>query len=284
MGIKILAIGDFHGKFQKSWENLIKREGIDLVLSNGDYCPFGLRKEFFKYVYASDDDKELWDHIGKKKYQEVELKDLKAAEGVLKKLGKLDVPAFSVSGNNDKTSWPDAMDENLRMNKKWNWVVQDRFTPMYKKYGIKDVNYSFAKFGDYIIIGGGPSSFPGKVKSKNYKKLRSKLDKLFKKFSKENKEGRVIFLTHNVPYDTKLDLIGKNAHKKAAGKHYGSKLVRRIVDKYRPLLHIAGHIHEAQGKQKLGKTVCVNTGGAHDGEAAIVEISYKGKVKVRFIN
>ena len=38
--MKILAVGDFNGKFPKKYEDIIKREKIDVVISDGDYPPF----------------------------------------------------------------------------------------------------------------------------------------------------------------------------------------------------------------------------------------------------
>lgn len=281
-------MGDFHGKFQKKWERLIKKEKIGLVVSVGDFKPFSMKKLFFEKIYKKNQDKELWDFIGRKKFKELHLKDMRAAESVLRKMQRLEVPVFTVFGNNDWSKWPEAIDEQFFVKegkKRWKWPYQDFFTPLVKKYSnIHDINYSYKRLGDYVLIGGGPSSFPGRVKSKNYKKLKSKLDKLFREFSKQNRKGKVIFISHNVPYNTKLDLItDKKSHKKARGKHYGSKLVRRIIEKYQPALHIGGHIHERQGKSKLGKTLCINTGGAHDGEAAIIKIEDNGKIGVRFI-
>jgi len=155
-----------------------------------------------------------------------------------------------------------------------------------KKYrNIKRFDYSYAKFREYVFIGARGHSFPGLVKSKAYKKHRQKLEKLFKKFRKENKERKVIFVSHNVPYNTKLDKVtAKDAHKKAKGKHFGSKLVRRIIDKYQPVLYLGGHIDEGRGKQKIKRTLAVNSGPVHDGKGSIIEISDKGKVKVKFIH
>jgi len=201
-------------------------------------------------------------------------------------LNKLGVPVYSINGNVDRSEWPQDVDFDLKG--RWDFYkwASKLFKKMLKKYpNVIFKDYSYFKFGDYIFICGGPSSFPGKVKSKNYKRLRKRLDKLFKKFRKENKEGKVIFVSHNVPYDTRLDKItSKEADIRARGEHYGSKLVRRIIDRYRPVLHFAGHIHERMGKQKLGRTLAVNCGSITDGNAVIVNIPEKGKIKVKFIN
>lgn len=281
--MKILVVGDFHGRFPDKFVNLIKKEKIDLVVSNGDYLPFLYRKLWFEHCYGKD--VELWEVIGKKRYKEFVNKDLKIGEQVLKKLNKLDVPVFSVLGNVDYPSHDDVSDNKKRRGKKfWKWDFERNFhfAKLIAKYkNIKRFDYSFAEFGEYVFIGANTGSFPGRVKSKAYKKSRRKLDSLFRRFRSENKERRVIFASHNVPYKTKLDIfIGKKAVKSARGKHYGSKLVRRIIDRHQPVLHIGGHIHKSRGMQKLGKTLCINPGALREGHYAIVEID--GKMKVRF--
>jgi len=276
--MKLLAIGDFHGRFPKKILKIIKKEKIDALLSNGDYLPFYYRKLWFKYCYGKDT--ELWEVIGKNKLKERIIRDLKAGERVFKQLNKLKIPVITVLGNVDKGKWSEAVDMKRR---KWSWEDQDFFAPLFKKYRhIKDIQYSYTKLRDFIIIGGGPSSFPGKVKSKMYKKLLNLLKTNFKKFRKENKEGKVIFLSHNVPYNTKLDKVGIQAHKAVRGKHVGSKLVRKVIDKFHPVIHIGGHIHESRGTQKLGKTLAINPGAIHEGHYAIINIE-DGKAKVKLI-
>ncbi len=279
--MKILAIGDFHGNFPKKFYKTIGREKIDLVVSNGDFMPFQYRKLWFKHCYGKD--VELWEVIGKKKFKKLELKNIKGADKALKGLNKCRSLVVTVTGNVDHTIWKDAYTPKKKK-AYWRWTEKDFITPLIKKYNnIKCIDFSFAKFRNLIFIGYPKSSFPGRVKSKEYKKHRTKIENLFKKFKKENKEKRVIFVSHNVPYNTKLDKVGMKAHKKARGKHYGSKLVKRIIDKYKPLLVIGGHIHEGRGNQKLGKTFIVNPGSVHEGKAAVIKVD-KGKVKeVNFI-
>ena len=221
--MKILAIGDFDGRFPKKYLDIIKKEKIDLVVSDGDYPPFSIKKLFFKHVYGKEDVK-LWEIIGKKKYQSMITTDLRKGEEVFKKLNKLKVPVFTVLGNHDYWVHDDVSDYKSSKGE-WNFEKDRHFflVKKLKKYGnIKRFDYSYLKFGDYVFIGARGGSFPGHVKSKGYKKHRKILERLFKGFRKENKERKVIFVSHNVPYNTKLDKItAKDAHKKAKGKHYG---------------------------------------------------------------
>jgi Icc-related predicted phosphoesterase len=284
--VRILAIGDFHGKFPKKLEREARKS--DLVLSTGDFKTFTLKKQFFKYSWRRGI--QVCEVIGKKKTKEAVKKDWKNAEKVLKIVNGLPVPVFTVLGNYDDST-PDGFDikkiPHLKNMKIWEWEEQDFITPLLKKYKhIKEFTYSYVKLGKLIFIGAYGGTIPGKVKSKNFKKHKAKLDKLFKKFRKENREGRVIFVFHNMPYNCRLDKIrDKTAPKEAYGKHYGSKLIRRVIEQHKPILGIGGHLHENQGKIKIRETTVLNTGAALDGKAAVIEFDEKkGKIKkIRFI-
>ncbi len=43
----------------------------------------------------------------------------------------------------------------------------------------------------------------------------------------------------------------------------GSKAVRKIIEKYQPLLALHGHIHESPGFAKIGRTKCLNPGSEY---------------------
>ena len=287
--MRVLAIGDFHGTFSKKFEKLIKDEKIDLVVSVGDYAPFHYRKLWFKHCYGKS--VELWQVIGKKKYRALVLEDLRRAENVLKKLNKLPIPVYTVLGNVDWPSTDDSMDLPRKVVKSMpNWDSHDNFAKRLVKYkNIKRFDYRHLKFQDFIFIGMRGHSAPGDVKSKAFQKHLKKLQSLFSKFRSE----KVIFVSHNMAYNTSLDMISmKNFRSAMKGyyskklkkikRHYGSKMARIMVVRNQPILHIGGHMHEAWGKDKIGKTICLNPGAAHDGQAAIIEISGKS-VKVKFI-
>ena len=91
-------------------------------------------------------------------------------------------------------------------------------------------------------------------KISEYKTNKKKLIRLF-----QHARNPVIFIPHNVPFNTSLDKI-TNKESPRNGYHYGSLIVREIIEKYSPLLTIGGHMHEHFGKCKIGKTVCINAG------------------------
>lgn len=280
--MRILVLGDFHGKFPNKIKSIVIKEKVDLVVSIGDHFPFSFRKIWFKHSYEKGEP--LWKFIGKKKYKQLLLKDIKGGDSLLGKLNDLPVPVFVIVGNVDYSKSYDCFDYKPRG---WKWDEQDFFSGIIKKYkNIKRFDYSYLKFKDFVFIGGGGHSFPGFVKSKSYKKHKKILDDLFNRFRKENGEQKLVFVMHNVPYKTKLDFVkDNNAHKLVRNKHVGSKMNRRIIDKYQPILAFGGHVHESYGMQRIGKTLCVNIGSITEGKEVILEIDEKKpkKFRVRFI-
>jgi Icc-related predicted phosphoesterase len=280
--VKILVIGDFHGKFPKKLKDIIKKEKINLVVSTGDYSQFSLGKLFFKHVYGKED-VELWEFIGKERYKQRVLKDHKKGKEVLDKLNNLSIPVISVLGNHDYSRADDVMDiKKPKKFWKWSWDESLKISKeMVKRKNIHKIDYNYFKWKDLIFVGARGHSFPGLVKSKAYKKHRAKLEKIFKKFNKENREGKIIFVAHVPPYKTNLDLIkSKEAHEKAKNKHFGSKMFKRLINRYQPSLFLCGHVEESKGKEKIGNTLAVNCGSIHHGDFFIIDFDEKkGKIR-----
>lgn len=282
--MKILAIGDFHGRFPTKLKEAAKK--VDLIISVGDYPRWRLRDKFFECCWRSE--RELWEVVGKRVYKNKRLMDWEDAKNVMKIITSFGKPVLTTLGNYDDSGLHDSLDLPKKKSK-WEWVDVEKkilYNLLKKFSNIKRIDYRAKKIGNLVFIAGLGHSSPGKVKSKSYKRHRAKLEKLFKKYSKENKEGRLIFVNHTTPYNTKLDKIrDKKAPEKVQGKHYGSKIFRRLIDKYQPTLAIAGHFHENQGKCMLGKTLIINPGAAVDSKCAIVDFDeIKGRVKkVEFV-
>ena len=106
------------------------------------------------------------------------------------------------------------------------------------------------KIGSVLFLGCGGSSFtpfntPFEMSEKEFTKAISKL-------KMQDHKLKVILLTHEPPYGTKLDYIGE---------HAGSKSIRKFVDKHQPDYNICGHFHENEGlKDKVGRTITINPG------------------------
>jgi hypothetical protein len=90
--------------------------------------------------------------------------------------------------------------------------------------------------------------------------------------SKVERMENCIFNLHCPPYDTPLDLAPEldKTLKPVVGTggdvsmiHVGSRAVRQSIEKHKPFLGLHGHIHEARGFAKIGRTLCINPGSEY---------------------
>jgi hypothetical protein len=61
----------------------------------------------------------------------------------------------------------------------------------------------------------------------------------------------------------------------------GSKAVRHMIEKYKPLLGLHGHIHESAGFKRFGRTLCVNPGSEYAEGVLRGYIVFLGENKVQ---
>jgi len=113
-------------------------------------------------------------------------------------------------------------------------------------------------------------------------KLEARLEKYI---SQLNDPKSAIFNFHAPPYQSKLDeapLLDDDLNPVIQGGRVvmvpvGSKAVRKMIEKYQPFLGLHGHIHEASGSIKIGKTYCVNPGSEYaEGILRAFLIEFKG--------
>jgi Icc-related predicted phosphoesterase len=99
---------------------------------------------------------------------------------------------------------------------------------------------------------------------------------------------RTVFSFHCPPYGSGLDdapELTEDMTLKYAGHApipCGSKAVRAAIEQHQPALSLHGHIHEARGNARIGKTLCINPGSAYEqGEllGAVVDLDGKKRVK-----
>jgi Icc-related predicted phosphoesterase len=198
---------------------------------------------------------------------------------------------FVVTGNTDYAGQMDIGQFTDKMPKAHNKKQTLKFL---KKLKIPVLDFAKKKFNEFEIVGYPRSSYPGIFTKKMLKKktyYKDRIHKQKKDYLEHKKKieklltapSKTIFLSHNVPYRTKLDKISAQAHEKVRNQHYGSALVKELIKKHQPRLVIAGHMHENPGKIRIGKTVVVNPGAAVDGRAALIELTDK-QVKVSLIS
>ncbi len=94
---------------------------------------------------------------------------------------------------------------------------------------------------------------------------------------KQVKDCPVILNAHAPPIDTKLDqAVDKNLNR----HHVGSRAVRDVIEKYKPVVGLHGHIHESSGIDKVGNTKVGNPGSYYaDGLLSAIYLVLERKVK-----
>jgi uncharacterized protein len=79
-----------------------------------------------------------------------------------------------------------------------------------------------------------------------------------------------VFNMHPPPYGSGLDdapELTEDLRPAYAGRSIipvGSKAVRAVIEKYKPLLSLHGHIHESKGTRKIDKTLSINPGSMYE--------------------
>jgi len=99
-----------------------------------------------------------------------------------------------------------------------------------------------------------------------------------------------ILVTHSPPYmildQVKTDMRPyalQSYGERAKEGHIGSVALKKIVAKYRPILHIFSHIDEAKGIVKKGETLFVNTGPSGE-NSDFAEITIEdSKIEAKFV-
>ncbi len=265
--MKFLLIGDLHGQKPK-----LKTKDFDAIIAPGDFCSDKIRKYYFQAMKKQQKNPtkkiSLDQFISKERISKLKKQSLQDGRKILQYLNSLKVPVYTVPGN---------------------WE-QDEKT--YKKLikGLKNIintHHKIIKAKDLSFIGHGFISGPEfpqekdqikqfpkkelyKVK-KEYLLQKKKLTKLF-----QSTKTPIIFLPHNVPYNTKLDKITDKKSPRY-GHHYGSIIARELIEKYKPLLTVGGHMHEHYGQCKIGKSIIINAGFGPQ-RNTLVEIS-NSKIK-----
>jgi len=300
--MKILVIGDLHGRMPK-----IHFKDFDCIIQVGDVCS---DKKFRPYVdlwfkllkkdpeNAPNTEELIIEDIGKKGYKKLEKDSLEKGKEILKFLNSFGKPIFMVAGNWDESYGfsrikdPDKSDYHSRkafydrylgdeINSKLIKGLKNIQNCMYKNHVFSEINF----LGYGLSSGAELLKKKGKkldVSKKQFEVLKKSLNKIFNKlssaFKKRNKKFPTIFISHNVPYNTKLDVV-KDKDNYADKMHLGSSIARKFCEKYQPLLCVGGHIHEHFGKTKIGKTTVINAGFGKDANVLIDLDEEKGKIR-----
>ncbi|MFH1663359.1 MAG: metallophosphoesterase [archaeon] len=120
------------------------------------------------------------------------------------------------------------------------------------------------KYNEFTFIGfGGATDCMGEIIFTE-KELYESLKELMQETGKE----KVFLITHSPPKNSLLD-------KNVSGKHIGSDAIRKIITEFEPEFSVSGHCHESFGKEKIGKTTCINPGAVKENRAALIDTKTK---------
>jgi len=290
--MRILAIRDLHGKFPAKLKNLAK--DVDLVIAVGDYAGIRGWYKYLNYLFKEVKNKVEMNLIkspkeffGKEKYNLLIKKDNLKAKKVLKSLNKLNKKVIFVFGNADDEWYEYPFDKKI-------WQVKKSNIQFYKKLkNLSEITYSKTKFKNIAFIGfGGYMDTDSMMQREKKNGDKNKIKRLISRRQKskrrlfniiEKTSGKRIFVFHYPPAKV-FDKVNdkKNPYH---GETMGVDFFRQAIKKYNPSLVLCGHMHEYQGKTKIGKTLVVNPGAVVDGKGAIIDFDENvGKVKsVKFV-
>ena len=148
--------------------------------------------------------------------------------GIMRRLNKLNRKIVIIHGNHE------------------NNTTFIKCSKMFKNIISIDKNHSIE--GNILFLGYGGGGFS--LVDKGFEKIAHTK---FKKIIKNNKDKKIILVTHAPPYKTRLD--------KLVGGYCGNKSIRNFVEKNKVDLLICGHLHENFGKEdKIKKTKIINPG------------------------
>ena len=99
--------------------------------------------------------------------------------------------------------------------------------------------------------------------------------------------GNSIFNIHVPPYGSTLDEapeLDENLRPTYGGRAIvpvGSHAVRAVIEEYQPMLGLFGHIHEAKGTTRLGRTLCINPGSMYEQGRLLGALVKLGRNKIK---
>lgn len=259
--MKVCAIGDPHGDMKK-----IKRIPLsktDLILITGDVGKADFaRNRFLENIKRKNKGLEELEYTAKdNKTMYIEIHN--SSIDVWRYTSKF-APTYSILGNVGMNM---IYDSNIRKDE--------------KKYGLKlpSLRQNMNKISNFYfvrnrvrIIGGLRIGFleyfndicwykeynnKDKKRIAKAKEQTAKAKKILKNFKNLD-----ILVCHQPPYGYLDETNNPSAPKEWKGKHAGSKVILDYIKKEQPKYIFCGHIHEAEGEVKIGKSLIYNLGVA----------------------
>jgi len=255
--MRILAIGDPHGDLKKVKRIPVK--DADLILLTGDLGKSNLMR---KMAFENTERKKQG--LPEKEYSPAQEKRafMEAYTSTIRLVSYLSrfAPVFTIFGNVESSNY-----ETRKYSRKIGLHLPLLYNDLSSMPNVRVINNRAANFKG-IRIGGleyfidtswikefKPADY--KEKLEHARKQTEKARRILKKF------GRVdILLCHQPPYRVLDKVTSKFAPKHWRGKHAGSKTILDYIKKNQPRYVFCGHIHEQEGRAKIGTTEVYNLG------------------------
>jgi Icc-related predicted phosphoesterase len=162
------------------------------------------------------------------KYRKMILHGIRSMAPVVKEIDSYNIPIFATNGNGDF--------EKTKIRKKTKRIKIGDYVSfeelVERSRWIRFIRSGVKNLSDEVqLVVYGTFSFPSEKSEKKFLKNI---------FSKADKRKKLIFLTHEPPYGKRID---KAKFGPAKGKHIGNRVITWAIKKFKPLLHISGHIH-----------------------------------------
>ncbi|MCK4650533.1 metallophosphoesterase [Candidatus Pacearchaeota archaeon] len=257
--MKICAIGDPHGDLKKIRKIPLTKSDIILITGDAGKADFA-RNRFFENIKRKDNGLKELEYTAKdNKLAHMEI--FNSSLEVWKYASKF-APTYSILGN-------------IGMN----MIYDSKIAKDEKKYGLKlpSLRQNMNRIKDFYFvrnrvrnIGGLRIGFLEYFNDTCWNKEYNNKDK--KKIAKARKETAKakqilinfknldILVCHQPPYGYLDETNHPSAPKEWRGKHAGSKVILNYIKKEQPKYVFCGHIHESEGKAKIGKSQIYNLG------------------------
>ena len=256
--MKIFVVGDPHGVLPKKIP-----KNIDLILITGDLGKADLARKI-----AFENTERRKDGLPKREITKIEAKKIhmeihNSTLNILKYYSKY-APVYSIQGNVGIPNLSQIREDKKKygINIPYTLDIVNKINNVHLvKNQLRIINKLRIGFLEYFVDTCWIKEFGEKDKKRinKSKKETEKAKRILKRFKNLD-----ILVCHQPPYNIldKVNFPGAPSYWK--NKHAGSKIILDYVKKYQPKYVFCGHIHEAKGKAKIGKTQIYNVGNNGD--------------------
>jgi hypothetical protein len=106
-----------------------------------------------------------------------------------------------------------------------------------------------------------------------FESTEREIEETLQRAVKDCRSQKLVLVSHAPPKNTSVDFT-------RSGTHAGSSAIRSFIETAQPVLAVCGHIHEARGTDRIGRTIVVNPGPAQNWFYSLVELSDETDVKL----